>query len=158
MKGSGDSPIYFPKLSAKLASEVSHQRIKLCTKQHLRSLPKTVRSGTTTANIWRGRKGSLWDAKEMAMYGHACEKSQGQKTHTRNVLNWTWKAERSYSRVAWALENRAAECKGHVGKGVGAHRVYVNGRKGWKDRENGWRRWLSSDIQLKVSILYNRLA
>lgn len=56
MKGSGDSPIYFPELSK--ASEVLHQRIKLCTEQPS-SLPKTALSGTGTANIWRGREGSL---------------------------------------------------------------------------------------------------
>lgn len=40
-------------------------------------------------------------------------------------------------KVAWTLKNRAVEHKGHMGKGVGAHRVYMSGRKGWKDRENG---------------------
>lgn len=60
MKRSGDSPIYFPELSAKLASpKLLHQRIKLCAKQHPSSLPKTALSGGAIANIWSGRKGSL---------------------------------------------------------------------------------------------------
>lgn len=59
MKHLGVSPTSFPELSAKLTSEVLKQRIKLSTKQHMSSLPKTTLSGTTTTNTWRGRKGNL---------------------------------------------------------------------------------------------------
>lgn len=136
MKGWGNSLFIFPELSAKLAPGALHQRIKLCTKQHLSSLlkapyqePRQQTSGEEGKAVSELPKRWLWPCR--------WNKPGIAHTHTRNDLSWTLRAEHSQSRIGWAPQSRAGEHKGHVEKGVGAHRVYVNGRKGWNDRM-GW--------------------
>lgn len=103
MKGWGNSPFIFPELSAKLAPGALHQRIKLCTKQHLSSLPKAPYQ---EPHIWRGRKGSLWVAKEMAV---AMPVKQARDSKHTQEITWAGHWGQSTARAELGEHHRAGQ-------------------------------------------------